>query len=325
MRIAVDIVIPIYNARELARRCIDSVLAHATGNWRMILVNDASTEAGLDQDLQHLAQKEPRVLVLKNDTNEGFVRSANRGMRRAAGRDVLLLNSDTEVYSGFLERLQSCAYAEASVGVVSPLSNNATLCSVPEMGKDNPIPEGFTPQSFAELIAAISQRLRPELVTAVGFCMYVKTSVFERIGYFDEMFGRGFGEENDFCERAKKAGFKIRLADDVFVLHKGRASFGDEGHDLQSTNARLLEAKQPGYHAAVARFFEQNPLAPIHAALRAALGDKWRPETPEANAAPQYRSSSWYPAFVRLKPFLPKAVRVFGRKALVRWEQWKAK
>lgn len=267
-QLPVDIVIPIYNARDLARRCIESVLTHATGNWRLILVNDASTEEDIEEDLNRFARADARVHVVKNETNQGFIGSANRGMQEAAGRDVLLLNSDTEVFAEFLDRMRACAYADASTGVLSPLSNNATICSIPEMGKDNPIPDGFTAESFARLIAAASKRRRPELVTAVGFCMYIKAELFDRIGYFDESFGRGFGEENDFCERAKQAGFQIRLCDDVFVLHRGKASFGDEGHALESTNARLLEAKQPGYHAAVARFFEENPLAPIHQELR---------------------------------------------------------
>jgi GT2 family glycosyltransferase/glycosyltransferase involved in cell wall biosynthesis/SAM-dependent methyltransferase len=281
-RPGVDIVIPVYNARELTRRCIESVLRHASGDWRLILVDDASTEAGLPEDLERFARRDPRVILLRNEANEGFVKTANRGMRQALGRDVLLLNSDTEVYAGFLERLVACAHADITTGVASPFSNNATICSVPEMGKENPIPEGHTPASWAELIAACSQRRRPDLVTAVGFCMYVKAEVFERIGYFDEIsYGRGFGEENDFCERAKKAGFRIRLCDDVFVYHKGKASFGDEGRQLESNNASILEARQPGYHAAVAEFFRTNPLAPLHEEIRLHL----RRSRPDAGSA----------------------------------------
>jgi GT2 family glycosyltransferase/glycosyltransferase involved in cell wall biosynthesis/2-polyprenyl-3-methyl-5-hydroxy-6-metoxy-1,4-benzoquinol methylase len=264
----VDIVVPIYNARELTRRCVESVLKHATGDWRLVLVDDASSDPGVRDDLRKVAESNPRVRLLVNEVNRGFVKTANRGMREAQGRDVLLLNSDTEVFSGFLEKLRECAHADAKTGVVSPFSNNATICSIPEFGKDNPIPAGYTAESYAELVAACSKRRRPEIVTAVGFCMYIKSSLIKDIGLFDESYGRGFGEENDFCERAKKAGFSIRLCDDVFVLHQGKASFGEEGRSLESTNARLLEGKQPGYHAAVATFFETNPLAPLHSEIQ---------------------------------------------------------
>lgn len=266
----VDIVIPIYNARDFTVRCIESVLAHATGDWRLILVNDASTQAGVAEDLARFAAEHPKkIVLLTNEVNLGFVMTANRGMREAKGRDVLLLNSDTEVFSGFLDRLRAAAWAEQTTGILTPFSNNATLCSIPNIGVDNPIPEGFTPARFAELVAAASKRRRPELVTGVGFCMYVKNEVFERIGYFDEVsYGRGFGEENDLCERAKKAGFTIRLADDVFVQHKGKASFGAEGQALESKNGKILEGKHPGYNAAVAHWFRVNPLAAEHEEIR---------------------------------------------------------
>src|SRR5437660_892895 len=116
-------------------------------------------------------------------------------MRAAEGRDVLLLNSDTIVTAGFLDRLQACVYADQRTGIVSPLSNNATICSVPEIGQSNLIPEGSTIDSFGALLAESSLGLRPEIVTAVGFCMYVRDAVLARVGYFDEEnVGRGHGE-----------------------------------------------------------------------------------------------------------------------------------
>lgn len=268
-RVGVDIVVPIFNARELTRRCVESVLQHGTGDFRVILVNDRSTDPGISGDLAAFAARDPRVVVIEQETNQGFVGTANRGMRAAGDRDVLLLNSDTEVFAGFLDRLIDAAYAKPDTGILTPFSNNATLCSVPEMGRDNPIPDGYSAETFAALVSAVSKKRRPEIVTGVGFCMYVKREVIEKIGDFDgETFGRGFGEENDFVERAKKAGYTNRLCDDVFVWHKGKASFAAEGHALETTNAKLLENKHPGYHAAVAHFFTTNPLKELHDELR---------------------------------------------------------
>ncbi|MGA9526358.1 MAG: glycosyltransferase [Myxococcaceae bacterium] len=265
----VDIVVPIYNAREFTRRCIESVLRHATGDWRLILVDDCSPDPLMAPMLREFAERDERVVVLTQPQNQGFVLTANRGMRYAGDRDVLLLNSDTEVFEGFLERLVAAAYEDPQTGILTPFSNNATLCSIPECGKDNPIPEGFTPARFAALVSTVSRRQRPEIPTGVGFCMFVKNVVLEEIGLFDEVsFGRGFGEENDLVERAKKAGFTNRLCDDVFVWHKGKASFAAEGHALESKNGAILEKKHPGYHAAVARFFENNPLTTLHDEIR---------------------------------------------------------
>jgi GT2 family glycosyltransferase len=265
-RRSVDIVVPIYNARELTRRCVASVLRHAAGDVRIVLIDDESTDPGIADDLAEFA-RDARVVVLRNEKNAGFVRTANRGMRNAEGRDILLLNSDTEVFEGFLEGLRDAAYHDARTGIVTPFSNNATIFSLPAFG-DNPIPDGHTAASMAALVAVTSRRLRPPMPTAVGFCMYVRAEVVERLGFFDEeAYGRGFGEENDYCERALEAGFEIRLCDDVFVWHKGKASFGREGLDLERTNSRVLRERHPGYEPKIARFCRTNPLAPLQAEI----------------------------------------------------------
>jgi hypothetical protein len=216
---AVDLIIPIYNARELTRRCVESVLRHATGDTRIVLIDDASPDPGIQQDLQAFAASDPRVILTTNERNVGFVATANRAMRHAGGRDVLLLNSDTEVFEGFLDRLRAAAVHDETTGIVTPLSNSATIYSIPQFG-DNDIPAGHTAGSMAKLVAALSRHARQEMPTAVGFCMYVRSEVLEKVGYFDEKtFGRGFGEEDDLCMRARKAGFKVRLCDDTFVWH----------------------------------------------------------------------------------------------------------
>ena len=65
--------------------------------------------------------------------------------------------------------------------------------------------------------------------TGVGFCMYIRRACLDEIGLFDaETFGRGYGEENDFCMRAAAAGWRNVLAGDVFVYHEGAVSFSGE-------------------------------------------------------------------------------------------------
>jgi GT2 family glycosyltransferase len=268
----VDIVIPIYNARELTRRCIESVRRHATGDWRLVLIDDASPDPDMEPDLRAIAAEESRILLLFNEHNRGFTGTANKGMQQRGDRDVLLLNSDTEVYAGFLDRLRADAYCDEATGIVGPLSNNATHCSIPIWMRDNPLPPGYTGDELAALVGRASRRELPEMVTAVGFCMYIRAEVFDDIGYFDEeTFGRGYCEEIDFCERAKRMGWKVRLADDVFVLHVGKASFGDEGRQRQTDNFRLLEPKHPNHVRDYSRMIEENPFEPLQRELRFAI------------------------------------------------------
>src|SRR6185436_8913893 len=145
-----------------------------------------------------MASEHSNVIVLHNAENVGFVKTANRGLRGAKGRDVLLLNSDTEVFEGFLERLVACAHSNDRIGLVSPLSNNATILSVPEFCRQNELPPRMTAKDVARLVADSSRQLRPDIVTPHGFCLYLKASLLADVGVFDEEhFGRGFGEEND--------------------------------------------------------------------------------------------------------------------------------
>lgn len=265
----VDIVVPIFNAKELSLRCLSSVLAHAKGEYRLVAIDDASTDPEVYPALLELAETSERMIVLQNSENLGFVGTANRGMRNARGRDVLLLNSDTEVFAEFLERLVDAAYSDRRGGLVSPLSNNATICSVPEFCRMNTLPQGVTASEIANIVARSSSRRRPELVTPHGFCLYLRSDVIETLGFFDEgRFGRGFGEENDFGERAKSAGYRTLLADDVYVWHEGKASFGQEGQTLEGHHGKVLENRHPGYHAAVALFVRENPLRDVQDSVR---------------------------------------------------------
>ena len=259
----VNIVIAFFNGRKHLARCVESVLRHARGDYRIVLVDDASADTETLQYVHEAAAREPRIDLKRLAQNQGFVVAANEGIRASRGRDVLLLNSDTVATPEFLERLQACVYADGDTGIVSPLSNNATICSIPRFCEENPVPPPDELDQYASLITAVSLRRRPELVTAVGFCMYIRQAVLEAIGLLDEKFGRGFGEENDYCERAKAAGFRIRLCDDVFVAHKGKASFGTAGFDLERRNGRILQERYPHYFSDVADFCQRNPLQEV--------------------------------------------------------------
>jgi len=277
LRRPVAIVVPVYNAYEQLVRMCDSVFKHARGDWQLIAVDDASPDRRVTAYLRRLAATERHVRVATNALNAGFVATANLGLRDApAGADILLLNSDVEVTEGFLRRIQDTAFTTPDTGIVTPLSNNATIFSLPNAGQDNALVSGFDADEFNRLVRAASPRRAIEIPTAVGFCMYIRREVIERIGWLDEAaFGRGFGEENDYCERAKQQGFRVRICDSQFIFHAGKCSFGAEGEELQRKHAKVLEARHPGYHAAVAQFVAENPLRGTRLAISAHIR-RWR-------------------------------------------------
>jgi O-antigen biosynthesis protein len=196
------------------------------------------------------------------------VRSVNRGMALHPERDVVLLNSDAEVANDWLDRLAAAAQSADDVATVTPFSNNATICSYPFEGWTAGVPGTLGLAALDRLFAQANRGQRADIPTAVGFCMYIRRACLDRIGAFDaERFGRGYGEENDFCLRASAAGWRHVIAADVFVFHEGAVSFSEgRAAQLATASAALLE-RHPGYAALVHEFLSRDPLAPLRTAV----------------------------------------------------------
>ncbi|MBL8495350.1 MAG: glycosyltransferase [Rhodocyclaceae bacterium] len=278
----IDVIVPVYLGHEQTRRCLDSVLANRdAGVIEVVVVDDASPEPALAAYLDTLSRN-GSIALLKNETNRGFVESVNRGMSVHPDRDVVLLNSDTEVAAGWLERLAACAYREPDIGTVTPFSNNATICSYPFDGWTGGVPGTLGLPGLDRLIATTNAGRHIEIPTAVGFCMYIRRACLEAVGVFDvARFGRGYGEENDFCLRARAAGWRSVLAADTFVFHQGSVSFGGERNELQRIGLKRLLDAHPGFLDALGDFSHRDPVAPLRRAIddaRYALGGNERDE-----------------------------------------------
>jgi len=269
-RLAVAVVIPVYRGLDETRRCLRTVLDHTDGlPCEIIVVDDCSPEPALTDYLRELAA-DGSITLLRNESNRGFVASVNRGMAAAGDRDVVLLNSDTEVPAGWLTRLAGHAYAAPRIGTVTPFSNNATICSWPSV-QGGPLPPRRTVAEMDEAFHAANRGRQVDLPTAVGFCMYIRRDCLDAVGGFDEAtFGRGYGEENDFCLRATAVGWRHVLACDTFVFHAGETSFGKDSPE-RARAWGLLTARYPDYAATVARHVEADPAAASRFTATAAL------------------------------------------------------
>lgn len=257
----VDIIVPVYKDQELTLRCIASVLqADYSLPVELTVINDASPEPELIGELEWLAQN-GLVTLLTNSDNLGFVKSVNKGMALHPKRDVVLLNSDTEVYNDWLDRLHQVALGADDTATVTPLSNNATICSYPRFLHDNPYPLETPYPMLDRLAAACNQGLSAEAPTGVGFCMYIRRGALEDVGYFDEeAFGKGYGEENDFCQKAIRKGWKNLITAEVFVRHLGGASFlGEKGKRIANA-LTILAQRYPDYQQQVDDYIRRDPL-----------------------------------------------------------------
>lgn len=260
----IDIIIPVYNAYEDLVQCIDSILGTIAGySYRVILINDFSTDDRIPPYLEKVAFENDNIISLSNEINLGFVKTVNKGMSYSTN-DIVLLNSDTIVTQGWLSKITSCAYSSELIATVTPFTNNGTICSVPNFGEDNEIPEGFSIESFAEMIEEISLRKYPQIPTAVGFCMFIKRDVLEKVGLFDdESYSKGYGEENDFCCRVTEYGYVNVLDDATFIYHRGSMSFKNDKESLIIRNSEVLRSKFPYYFDRVSSFLSSNSVLPL--------------------------------------------------------------
>ena len=259
----VDIIVPVYRGLMDTQRCLESVLsASYTVSWRLIVINDCSPEPEITQWLRSFALKDPRIVLLENPQNLGFVATVNRGMSQSAENDVILLNSDTEVANDWLDRLCRAALGQPRVASVTPFSNNATIFSYPGFCKTNDLPLGLDTADLDGIVAKYLAGKTVEVPTGVGFCMYIARACLQEVGLFDVAnFGKGYGEENDFCVRAQNAGWKNLHALDVFVRHAGGVSFGDSKSARELQAMETLRRLHVDYEREVQTYVQQDPVA----------------------------------------------------------------
>lgn len=268
----VDVVIPVYENAGLVQRCVNSVLPTLIEGDLLWLLDDASTEPGVSTLLSSINERHPSIRVLRNDRNLGFVANTNQALQpggpAASERDVVLLNSDTQVTEGWLNWMQACQSRQPRAGIICPISNRATILSaLPDVTVEEF--ESAMPGSLEWTTGDIP------LPTAVGFCMLLSREMLNEIGYFSDLFAPGYGEENDLSMRAMRAGWNIYAADQAVVFHHSGASFGrQQARALQTKHQQTLDQLWPEYAPLVQSWWRENPLRARTEQLAKADGHK---------------------------------------------------
>ena len=248
--IRINIIVPIYRDVAVTRACIETVLAEKSPRDRVVLVNDASPEPGMDEMLRGFAQR-PDVVLLTNENNRGFVGSANRGLAFCCRGDLLLLNSDTRLFNGCLDELHAVAHTTPSIGTVTPLSSNATFFTYPHPDLRFNWLDDVSWERLAAVTLDANRGCSVDVPTGHGFCLFIKRGALDTVGLLDESFGRGYGEENDFCVRAADRGFRNVCATGVLVQHLESISFIGDKLPLLRANLAILHRRYPEYQAIV--------------------------------------------------------------------------
>jgi GT2 family glycosyltransferase len=256
------VILPVYKGLDETLCSIYHALkSRVTDQYSLLIINDAGPDEKLNAKLEELATKGLFDYHL-NKLNLGFVKTINYAITNLShDLDVILLNSDAFVFEGWFERMIQYADQDESIATITPMSNNATICSYPFTCQDNNKNLEISPAELDRLASNINKGIYIETPTGVGFCFYMRRKVIDKIGMLDDnAFKVGYGEENDFCMRAIHAGFKNIIIGDVFVYHVGSVSFSATKAENMKKGENALKLKHPNYLNLVHNFINVDPV-----------------------------------------------------------------
>lgn len=256
----VTIIVPIFNAYEDLVSCIDRLIAYTRSAFQILMIDDASTDPRIRSVLEGISA-DPRFRILYNKENLGFTKTVNLGLAEAGRNDVIILNSDARVTPGWVEGMLMAAQSRPQVGTVTAMSDRAGAFSAPQIGNENVLPDGVDEITYARAFRRHGMGLYPAVPTGNGFCMFINRDCIDQVGAFDaDAFPRGYGEENDFCMRAWRAGWHHVIDDRTYVFHERSKSFGAEKLDLMREGRAIVDDRYPEYKSLISTFTDSSKI-----------------------------------------------------------------
>lgn len=256
---SISIIVPIYNAADDLKVCLERLEKYTRPGIRIFLINDASPDPMINTLLAK-AGANKRFVIMHNKLNLGFTKTVNIGIKHAQEDDVVLLNSDARVTPRWLEGMQRALSTDHRIATVTAMSDRAGAFSAPAIGNTNELPCGVSEIEYAMAFRRRARGLYPSVPTGNGFCMYIRRACINEIGALDEdAFPRGYGEENDFCMRARAVGWRHVIDDRTYVFHDRSKSFGGEKDVLIQAGRSVVDQRYPDYKKAIG-VFSSSPL-----------------------------------------------------------------
>ncbi|NET15639.1 MAG: glycosyltransferase [Okeania sp. SIO1H6] len=258
-----NVIVPVYRNLKVTQQCLERVIQSQRNRpYKITVINDCSPEPEIHTYLDELANS-GQIKLIKHAKNEGFVRSVNNGMMSDTQSDVVLLNSDAYVTDYWLDYLREAVYKEERIATGTPFSNNATIFSYPiNCQETEDIPKDLTLEELAQICRQVNQNVTIEVPSGHGFCLYIRRDALREVGYFDaETWGKGYGEEVDWCQRALDLGWRHIAATGVFIQHVGSQSFVGDKTDLLNRSLKLIRKKYPEYDLVIQEFIKSDPFA----------------------------------------------------------------
>lgn len=261
----IDIIIPVYNGFNYLEDLFNSIFLGTNIDYRLIIIEDKSSDKRVLPYLKQLKGVNysncKDIILLENEENLGFVKSVNKGTNYTNNHFVLL-NTDVIVPNGWLERLIYPIINYDNIASVTPFTNSGTICSFPNFCQDNKVFLDLNINDINNVFQSIPLHLSyEEIPTAVGFCMAINKEIFEEIGCFDIIYGKGYGEENDWCMKALYRNYKHLISKNLYVWHNHGGSFlsEDKANQLYN-NHKILISRYPEYDKLISDFVTKDKL-----------------------------------------------------------------
>ena len=222
----VSIIIVNWNTRELLRNCLRSIIAQTTATHEIIVVDNASRDGSAEM----VRSEFPDTILIANTENAGFAAANNQGLRMSRGRTVLLLNPDTIILDGAIDRMLAWLDRHPGVGCVgcqvlegpgviqrTCFADSTFLNSlVLEFGLMRLAP--WIPLFGRSWYIGWDRRSEREVDVVSGMFMLVPRAVMDEVGLLDDAFFI-YGEESDWCRRIRKAGYPCVFTPEAQIIH----------------------------------------------------------------------------------------------------------
>lgn len=248
-----DIIICIHNSPRHLRWCLESIYRCTKQDiFNLILVDDYSD--GVTKELiEEYRSKYQNIQVIENQTNLGYVKSANEGIRHSVSDNIVLINSDIVVTEKWLDKFLEALKRDPKIGLISPLTNNGANLTIK-------MPPGFDYVQLNYFIEKNSKKIYPDAMTIVGHCLLITRTVLNKIGLFDEIYSPAYTEETDYHFKTINNGFRAVIADDTYVYHKGEGSIANRNELFQQHLKIFLSRHGSQFKKLLAEYDKRNEL-----------------------------------------------------------------
>jgi GT2 family glycosyltransferase len=263
------IAILVYNGREVVPPCLESAskLVSKSLGIDVLVLDDCSPEPGWSQDVADLCEK-LGLQYYRSPRNLGIPRNMSLALLRAVSggyHHVALVNSDVVLPANLVDAVVGILDSDSSIASVTPASNNVSIFSLPMESADPRLLEPYHVNTVSNALAEEFGSESVEIPTGVGYCMFIPTRVVRDIGVMDPVFGRGYCEEVDWCQRARAAGYRNVLGLGMFVFHHGgsttrSAGLLAAGHTTVYAHEAIVDHRYPSYRGEVAAFGDADVL-----------------------------------------------------------------